>query len=158
GILLYPGFYTNNNLLLLSLAFADFLVGIYCLPMYLLSYIEVTRVVVYSTGGSLVSLLFIAIDRYVAVIWPLKYGGIITAERLITSLLLTGLNVEASYQECVIPSLTSIVQSQLMQSSSKKVTGIDSPGNKTLNPTNTQSRDTEIYRDCLPYDYASVIP
>ncbi|KAI8789887.1 histamine H2 receptor-like [Biomphalaria glabrata] len=103
GILLYPGFYTNNNLLLLSLAFADFLVGIYCLPMYLLSYIEVTRVVVYSSeiscvswltsgvlsaGGSLVSLLFIAIDRYVAVIWPLKYGGIITAERLITSLLL----------------------------------------------------------------------
>ncbi|KAH9508926.1 hypothetical protein Btru_048313 [Bulinus truncatus] len=111
GILLYPGFFTNNNMLLLSLAFADFLVGVYCLPMYFLSYIEATRVIVYSNktsciawltsgvlsaGGSLLSLLFIAIDRFVAIVWPLRYGLLITSERVVTSLILLWLCVFAT--------------------------------------------------------------
>ncbi|KAH9508927.1 hypothetical protein Btru_048314 [Bulinus truncatus] len=47
GIVLYPGFYTNNNIHLLSLAVADFLEGVFSLPMYVLSYMASTREIIY---------------------------------------------------------------------------------------------------------------
>ncbi|XP_059173772.1 adenosine receptor A3-like [Physella acuta] len=96
GMILYPGFYNSNNILLLSLSVADLLMGIYCLPLYMLSYIDSTKAMLFSkqstclifltspvltAGASLLSLLFITLDRYLAIMWPMKYRQFITVER-----------------------------------------------------------------------------
>ncbi|XP_059173770.1 adenosine receptor A2b-like [Physella acuta] len=96
GIVLYPGFYNSNNIFLLSLAVFDFLVGLIATPMTLLSklsdvneYMTSTKQLCllklasmsFSVGGSLYSLLIISIDRYLAIMFPLKYKKWVTAER-----------------------------------------------------------------------------
>ncbi|CAL1533856.1 unnamed protein product, partial [Lymnaea stagnalis] len=87
-----------NNILLLSLCLADFLMGAYCIPMYALSYLQSTREVVLGNkyfclawfssielagAGSLISLLLISVDRYIAILCPLKYPTIVTEQRTI---------------------------------------------------------------------------
>ncbi|XP_059150918.1 adenosine receptor A3-like [Physella acuta] len=98
SILFYPGFHTNNNILLLSLAIADFLMGSFCIPMYALAYIPATKPfifnhkylcllwfssIIYGAGGSLYTLLVIAIDRYMAVMSPFRYTTLVTQKRII---------------------------------------------------------------------------
>ncbi|CAL1533857.1 unnamed protein product, partial [Lymnaea stagnalis] len=98
GIYLYPGFHTTNNYLLLSLSVADFTMGAYTIPMYALSYIPYTKEAIFcnkyaclawfasimtSGAGSLYTLLFISIDRYIAVMWPLNYNNLVTGKRMI---------------------------------------------------------------------------
>ncbi|XP_059161528.1 adenosine receptor A2b-like [Physella acuta] len=88
GMTLYPGFYTSINVLLMNLAIADFLMGIFGLPFYVLSSLPLTKDYVFShkytcltrfasmvlcAGGSLYSLMFISLDRYFAIMWPLHY-------------------------------------------------------------------------------------
>lgn len=90
GMTMYPGFYTSINVLFMNLAIADFLMGIFGLPFYVLSNLTLTRDYVYShkytclmrfasivlsAGGSLYSLMFISIDRYFAIMWPLHYNS-----------------------------------------------------------------------------------
>ncbi|CAL1540608.1 unnamed protein product, partial [Lymnaea stagnalis] len=96
GILLYPGFYTCNNFLLMNLAVYDFLMGAFGIPMYILGYTEATKQtinnnkylcllkftsVTLAAGGSIQALLLISIDRYIAVLWPLRYNVLITIEK-----------------------------------------------------------------------------
>ncbi|CAL1535700.1 unnamed protein product, partial [Lymnaea stagnalis] len=102
GIVLYPGFHNPNNYLLLSLSVADFLTGCLCLPMYILSYFPYTCRFVFAhkyvcltwfasieigPGGSLASLFYITIDRYIAVMWPLRYSQIVTVRRTIKAII-----------------------------------------------------------------------
>ncbi|CAL1535699.1 unnamed protein product, partial [Lymnaea stagnalis] len=102
GIFLYPGFQNPNNYLLLSLSIADFLTGCFCLPMYILSYLPFTYKFVFTNkyvcltwfasieigpGGSLANLFFITIDRYIAVLWPLRYPQIVTKPRTIKAVI-----------------------------------------------------------------------
>nr|KAI8769546.1 adenosine receptor A3-like [Biomphalaria glabrata] len=103
GIMLYPGFYNNNNIHLLSLSVADLIVGLFSLPMYVLSYMASTRELIYShkyaclawfsstilgAGCSLMSLFCIALDRYIAVMWPLHYRTYVTVERTAVAMIL----------------------------------------------------------------------
>ncbi|XP_059173771.1 adenosine receptor A2b-like, partial [Physella acuta] len=96
GIVLYPGFYNSNNIFLLSLAVFDFLVGLIATPLILLSRLpDVNEYMTsrkqlcllkmasssFSIGGSLYSLLIISVDRYLAIMFPLKYKKWVTAER-----------------------------------------------------------------------------
>ncbi|KAI8789890.1 adenosine receptor A2b [Biomphalaria glabrata] len=101
GIVLYPGFYTSNNMLLVSLACADFLMGGFCLPLYILCYSWPTREIIannkyacltrlssvtLTVGGSIVSLLMITIDRYLAILYPFLYSKWISVERTIKAI------------------------------------------------------------------------
>ncbi|XP_028646865.1 trace amine-associated receptor 13c-like [Erpetoichthys calabaricus] len=82
--------HTPSNLLVLSLAVADFFVGIFSMPLKLLAIIEScwyfgdmlcfihTFISFLLTSVSLSNLVFIAIDRYVAVCDPLLYSAKIT--------------------------------------------------------------------------------
>ncbi|CAL1540607.1 unnamed protein product, partial [Lymnaea stagnalis] len=105
GILLYPGFYTSNNFLLMNLAVYDGMVGLVCLPMYMLCYSDLTKEfisnskylclirfcsVIMFAGGSIHALLFLSIDRYIAVMWPLRYCSLVTNERTIRVLVALG--------------------------------------------------------------------
>ncbi|CAL1535702.1 unnamed protein product, partial [Lymnaea stagnalis] len=102
GTMLYPGFHNPNNYLLLSLSIADFLTGCFCLPMYILSYLPYTYKFVFTNkyvcltwfasieiglGGSVASLFFITTDRYIAVMWPLRYQQIVRVSRTIKAII-----------------------------------------------------------------------
>ncbi|CAL1535701.1 unnamed protein product, partial [Lymnaea stagnalis] len=110
GILLYPGFHNPSSYLLMNLAIADFLTGCFCLPMYILSYLPYTSDYILANkyacltwfasielcaGSSLCSLFFISIDRYIAVMWPLRYTQIVTLPRMIRAIILLWLFVLA---------------------------------------------------------------
>ncbi|XP_059173768.1 adenosine receptor A2b-like [Physella acuta] len=94
GIALYPGFNHSNNIFLLCLSVYDFLVGAFAMPIYLIRYFNLEAVdgnkhmcmlrffsLTLSLLGSLYSLLIITIDRYLSIIFPLRYKNWITAER-----------------------------------------------------------------------------
>jgi len=84
---------TVTNMFIGSLAMADFLLGLITLPMYALFYIdsEFARykqlcllkysTVLLSMSGSLYSLVAIAVDRYIAILRPLKYPVIMTRHK-----------------------------------------------------------------------------
>ncbi|XP_039605671.1 trace amine-associated receptor 13c-like [Polypterus senegalus] len=82
--------HTPSNLLVLSLAVADLLIGIFCMPLMLIKLIDKCwyfgdmLCFIYSlmnlllTSVSISNLVFIAIDRYVAICDPLLYSTKIT--------------------------------------------------------------------------------
>ncbi|KAI8788158.1 adenosine receptor A2b [Biomphalaria glabrata] len=102
GTLMYPGSSMNNqSYLLLSLSAADFLMGSFSIPMYILTYLPHTRETIFknkyacltwfasaemAAGSSIGSLLCISVDRYVAVVFPLHYHTLVTEERCIAVL------------------------------------------------------------------------
>ena len=86
---------TSMNMLIASLAIADILVGFPSIPLYVVYYIKgevlnkfkylcLTRYasVVASMSGSIISLTFVSLDRYIAVIHPLKYPTLMTKRRV----------------------------------------------------------------------------
>ncbi|XP_059142593.1 adenosine receptor A2b-like [Physella acuta] len=98
GILLYPGFYNSNNIFLLSLAIFDFLLGFVALPILVMTRVPSLNSVIagnkylclfksasigFSASGSLYSLLIISVDRYLAILFPLKYKTWVTTERAV---------------------------------------------------------------------------
>nr|XP_015214389.1 PREDICTED: trace amine-associated receptor 13c-like [Lepisosteus oculatus] len=82
--------HTPTNLLLLSLAVTDFLIGLIVMPFEMIRYIETCWyfgrtfcMIFYLVLGiltfvSLINVVFISIDRYVAVCDPLRYSNKIT--------------------------------------------------------------------------------
>jgi len=84
---------TVTNMFIGSLAVADFLLGFVCLPFYALFYIDSTFArykylcllkyctVLVSMTGSLYSLVAISVDRYIAILHPLKYPIIMTKKK-----------------------------------------------------------------------------
>lgn len=83
-----------TNLFIGSLSFADCLVAVLTLPMYVAFYFDGERLarnkflclskyssVVCSMSASLTSLVAIAVDRYIAIIHPLKYSVLLTRKR-----------------------------------------------------------------------------
>ena len=84
---------TVTNMFIGSLAVADFLLGFVCLPIYALFFIDSTfgrykylclwkySAVLVSMTGSLYSLVAISVDRYIAILHPLKYPIIMTRKK-----------------------------------------------------------------------------
>ncbi|XP_028654770.1 trace amine-associated receptor 13c-like [Erpetoichthys calabaricus] len=82
--------HTPTNILVLSLAVADFLIGIFGIPFAMIKTIEncwyfgdifclVYNLITFiSTSVSISNLVFIAVDRYVAICDPLQYTSTIT--------------------------------------------------------------------------------
>ncbi|XP_036450166.1 trace amine-associated receptor 13c-like [Colossoma macropomum] len=82
--------HTPTNLLILSLAVADLLVGLIAMPVNIMKFMDFcwylgkmtcifSEIITgLSTSGSLFSLVFIAVDRYMAVCDPLLYSSRIT--------------------------------------------------------------------------------
>ncbi|XP_066506528.1 trace amine-associated receptor 13c-like [Hoplias malabaricus] len=78
--------HTPTNLLILSLAVADLLVGLFLMPVKILGLADscwylgkvgcyISPIIIFlSTSASLFSLIFIAVDRYIAVSDPLLYS------------------------------------------------------------------------------------
>ncbi|XP_013092279.2 beta-2 adrenergic receptor-like isoform X1 [Biomphalaria glabrata] len=108
GVVLYPGFHSTNDYLLMSMSVADFLMGVFCLPMSILSNLRSTQGMILSNkyaclawfssiilagAGSLHTLLLIALDRYIAIMFPLRYHDIVTFKRATRTILLTWLYV-----------------------------------------------------------------
>ncbi|CAL1530508.1 unnamed protein product, partial [Lymnaea stagnalis] len=96
AVLLYPRFHRAFNYLLLGLALSDFILGIYCMPLYVISYMPSPASEVFlnrfvcaswlsamgmSGGGTLYSILFISVDRFIAVIRPWQYPRIMAKDR-----------------------------------------------------------------------------
>lgn len=87
-----------SNMFIASMSCADFLIGLFTLPIYAATFImqnEVTKYqclvkyscVVFSMSASLISLVCIAIDRYIAIVYPFAYANIMTwrnAKRILT--------------------------------------------------------------------------
>uniref|UniRef100_A0A8C4RKH1 G-protein coupled receptors family 1 profile domain-containing protein n=1 Tax=Erpetoichthys calabaricus TaxID=27687 RepID=A0A8C4RKH1_ERPCA len=78
--------HTPTNVLVLSLALADCMIGIIVMPIMVIQFIETcwyfgnTSCVIYSIalGFSVINLSVIAIDRYIAICHPLTYSNKIT--------------------------------------------------------------------------------
>ncbi|XP_059164329.1 adenosine receptor A2b-like [Physella acuta] len=98
GILLYPGFHTSNNVLLLAIAAFDFTMGAVCLPMFILCYTSGTREYIsgrkylclfklitslVSNDGALYCLMLLSLDRYLAILSPVRHHAWITFRRAI---------------------------------------------------------------------------
>ncbi|KAK6182222.1 hypothetical protein SNE40_009951 [Patella caerulea] len=92
---------TVTNYFVVSLAFADLLVGAGTIPLYAVFHLQTGNVVenktacliryalvVESCGASLLNLLFISIDRFIAVIYPLRYYSLVTPKRAKVSILI----------------------------------------------------------------------
>ncbi|XP_069041778.1 trace amine-associated receptor 13c-like [Lepisosteus oculatus] len=91
--------HTPTNLLLLSLAVADFLIGLFVMPFVMVRYIETCWyfgrtfcIIFYSvlcilTVVSLSNVVFISIDRYFAVCHPLRYSSKITVSIVCISII-----------------------------------------------------------------------
>lgn len=92
---------TVTNMFIGSLALADCLLGLCTLPLYALFYFDDNfgrykylcllkySTVLFSMSGSLYSLVAISVDRYIAILHPLKYAIIMTkkkAKRIIAAI------------------------------------------------------------------------
>ncbi|XP_036451361.1 trace amine-associated receptor 13c-like [Colossoma macropomum] len=92
--------HTPTNLLILSLAVADLLVGLFVMPVKIMQLmdscwylgkiacISSEIIVALSMSGSLCSFIFIAVDRYIAVSDPLLYSSRITVCKMSVSIVL----------------------------------------------------------------------
>uniref|UniRef100_A0A3B4DMD6 G-protein coupled receptors family 1 profile domain-containing protein n=1 Tax=Pygocentrus nattereri TaxID=42514 RepID=A0A3B4DMD6_PYGNA len=92
--------HTPSNLLILSLAVADLLVGLFVMPVKIMQLmdscwylgkiacISSEIIVALSMSGSLFSFIFIAVDRYIAVSEPLLYSTRITVCKMSVSIVL----------------------------------------------------------------------
>ncbi|XP_036451607.1 trace amine-associated receptor 13c-like [Colossoma macropomum] len=92
--------HTPTNLLILSLAVADLLVGLIVMPVNIMQLIDscwylgkmacsIYPVIHFVSGsGSLLSLVFIAVDRYIAVCDPLHYAARITVGKTLFFIIL----------------------------------------------------------------------
>ncbi|XP_059169260.1 adenosine receptor A2a-like [Physella acuta] len=98
GILLYPGFYNNSNVILMAIASFDFFMGIECLPITIMCYVSPTKYIIANNRhlcvlklvspliaypGSLYCLMLLSVDRYLAIMFPFKYHIWITFRRCI---------------------------------------------------------------------------
>ncbi|XP_059169231.1 adenosine receptor A1-like [Physella acuta] len=98
GILLYPGFYNNSNVILMAIAVFDFFMGAECLPMYIMCYVSPTKYIIannrhlcvlklvsplISYAGSLYCLMLLSVDRYLAIMFPFRYHIWITYRRCV---------------------------------------------------------------------------
>ncbi|XP_059168032.1 adenosine receptor A3-like isoform X3 [Physella acuta] len=97
SILLYPGFSTSHHVIMLSIACYDFIIGAVVLPAFMLCYASKTTSALIggskhaclfklstpmiSADGSLYCLMFLSIDRYLAVRFSLRYPTWITPRR-----------------------------------------------------------------------------
>lgn len=84
---------TTTNMFIGSLAFSDLSLGLITLPLYALFYFEKSMIgmkylclfkyssVLFSLSSSLVNLVVIAVDRYIAVLHPLQYRIWMTRKR-----------------------------------------------------------------------------
>ncbi|XP_059159536.1 adenosine receptor A3-like [Physella acuta] len=110
GIMLYPGSRSASNLLLVSLTFADLLMAFYCLPLFIMSKINWTKVyifcnkytcigmwsaVILSGYGSLCALFVIAVDRYIYVARPMYYIQRMTVSRILAVVLVMWIYIVA---------------------------------------------------------------
>lgn len=115
GILLYPGFYNSSNIIMMAIAGFDLLMGVMCVPLFLLCYIDSTKDYIAENqhlcmwklvnglvcyAGSLYGLMLLSIDRYLAINFPLKYHTWITVKRAIY---VTGGVVAYSFTTAVVP-------------------------------------------------------
>ncbi|XP_059169284.1 uncharacterized protein LOC131951036 [Physella acuta] len=99
GILLYPGFYNNNNVMILAIAFFDFGTSAMTLPFFIVCYstlslrdtigrykyfclLKLSSPMI-TADGSLYCLMLLSIDRYLAIMFPLKYANMVTFKRAI---------------------------------------------------------------------------
>ncbi|XP_041352918.1 adenosine receptor A1-like [Gigantopelta aegis] len=86
--------HTIPNAFIASLAVADLLVGLVTIPLYVVFYLKLpnveknkylclfrTSMALYSCGSSLLNLLLMSFDRYLAVIYPLRYHALMTPKR-----------------------------------------------------------------------------
>ncbi|CAH1778980.1 unnamed protein product [Owenia fusiformis] len=104
SILIHKNLHTVNNLFLTSLAVADLIMGIFVSPLTIhilyvkpLIYVEHTQdkwscvirlyLLTMSFGASLFSICGIALDRYIAIIHPLKYRSLMTRRRVMVYIL-----------------------------------------------------------------------
>lgn len=100
--------HTPLNMLFFSLCLSNLCMGCFCIPIFCLNYIDTVGYVIYSStfhcllwfaaswisaGGSLVSLLFISIDRYIAIVWPVRYKTCITVKSTIVIMTLIWLYI-----------------------------------------------------------------
>lgn len=98
GIVMYPGFKTSLNVLLMNLAIANLLMGFYCVPLFGSSYTSTARKellgskvgclirfssFITSAGGSLWSLFFITLEQYIYLNKPLCHQKKISIERML---------------------------------------------------------------------------
>ncbi|XP_059169294.1 adenosine receptor A2b-like [Physella acuta] len=99
GILLYPGFYNSNNVIILAIAGFDFSTCFYTLPFFIVCYstlpirdtiarykyfclLKLSSAMM-TNDGSLYCLMLLSIDRYLAIMFPLKYANMVTFKRAI---------------------------------------------------------------------------
>ncbi|XP_066506564.1 trace amine-associated receptor 13c-like [Hoplias malabaricus] len=92
--------HTPTNLIILSLAVADFLVGLFVMPMDIMQLMDscwhlgtiacyISPIISFvSLYGSLYSLILIAVDRYIAITNPLQYSSHITLHKTLLSITL----------------------------------------------------------------------
>ena len=105
---------TVTNMFIASLAMADCTLGLFTLPLYALFYFDSNygrykylcllkySTVLLSMSGSIYSLVAISVDRYIAILHPLKYPSIMTrkkAKRIIAAIWIYHIIL------CTIPSI-----------------------------------------------------